>query len=139
MSGENDRVKWRGIQPVDGIRGMWPARNATRVNESGYQAGVGTLIIYTVPANKLLFMTSMFLCSRITVVANTAIKGFIRDEGDVETFRFINHYFAGKDEQTSGMQYIPAVEAQAGYDICVSCEHANAGARLILSGWLEDQ
>ena len=138
MSGESNQVLWRGVRPVEGIRGVWPARNSTRVYESAFQEGVGTTIVYTVGAGKILFLASMFMCSRLTSNTLQAIKGIVRDAGDTETARLINQNFAFAGHQTSGMAYSPAVEALAGYDVCVICEHADATGRLIIAGWLED-
>lgn len=138
MSGETDQVKWRGVRPVEGIRGIWPARNATRVNASDWQDGAGTKVVYTVPAGKILFLSSMFLCSRYTGATQPAIHAYVRDDDDEMQQRLVSHYFAGAGFQTSGMWYMPAQEAQAGWDVCIQVSSADAAGRLIVAGWLED-
>lgn len=138
MGGETDKVRWRGIQPVYGIRGIWPAVDSVRVNATGAQADTGTTIVYTVGANKRLFISSMFMVSRNVVVQTVGMMAFVRNVGDVEVARLCSNYFVIIGQQTSPMQFIPAVEAEAGYDVCVSSDKDDSAVRLIIGGWLED-
>lgn len=138
MAGETDQVRWRGVQPVAGISGLWPAIGAQRVNATDAQSGVGTTIVYTVPANKLLFITSMFMVSRNAIVQQCGMHAFIRNVADAEVARLCSNYFETAGQQTSPMQYFPAQEAAAGFDVCVSGDKNNSAVRLIIGGWLED-
>jgi len=138
MGGEHDQQRWRGIQPVHGIRGLWPAIDSERVNATAAQSGAGTTIVYTVPANKILFIASMFMVSRNAIVQQCGMHAFIRNVADAEVARLCSNYFETAGQQTSPMQYFPAQEAAAGFDVCVLGDKASSAVRLIFGGWLED-
>lgn len=138
MAGETDKVLWRGVRPILGIRGIWPDVDATRVNETAAQANIGITIVYTVPASKILFLSSMFLVSRNDAEQVASIHALVRDGNDDEVYRIVSAYYNQKTQQASAMQYTPALEAETGWDVVVSVEHDDAVGRLIISGWLED-
>lgn len=111
--------------------------NATRVNQRNYVNGVDTAIIYTVPANKILYITSAWLA--ITESADAAGLGmiFIRDASDgAVAYLFIQRYNKAGQVSMSN-QYWPAIEAAAAWDVCVNATHANLAAEAGFSGWLE--
>jgi len=138
MGQEPDQIRWRGVQPVAGIRGVWPAIDAERVNESGYTSNANTTIIYTVPASKKLFIDGDLMTSLLTAVATVSGKMGVRDAGDVLVYWMQYHYYAAAGQTTVAMPHVPAIEAEAGYDVFVTSGHANMSVRGTIFGWLED-
>lgn len=138
MSGEADQVLWRGVRPVEGIRGVWPARNAVRVNKRGSQVSVGTAIVYTVPAGKILFISSSVFTTRMSAVAGAGANMAVRDTDDVTDYYMVDHKYGSIYQQTTSQYYLPALEAAAGYDVTVFNSHAALQTAGIFCGWLED-
>lgn len=139
MSGEQDQTRWRGVQPVDGIRGVWPERNAERVGSNQLQAGVGVINVYTVSSGKRLFLTSAFLSSLVSVDVDARATLAVRDGSDAFQYYVLYHGFVLAGQQTSGMNYFPALEVEADWDVYVELNHASMVARGIIHGWLEDE
>ncbi len=138
MSGEPDQVLWRGVRPVEGIRGVWPARNSPRIAKTGSQGGGGITLVYTVPTGKLLFISTCFLTSRLS--ADGAHWGAlrIRDDEDAELVVLIFHWYNIAGQLATQVPYLPAYEVPAGYDVYVESSHGNLGCYGVFNGWLED-
>jgi len=137
MSGEADQVKWRGVRPIDGIRGIWPEQNATRINKSEDQTGIGTTIIYTVPAGQKLYISTAGLCSTQTVNEMGCGILEVRNEADVLQYYLVGHYYDFAGQFTNFVNHFPACEAQAGWDVTVRSYNAAMRARGFIYGWLE--
>ncbi len=138
MSDESDRVRWRGIRPVDGIEGIWPARNAVRIYKSKGLIGIGTEIIYTVPGSTKLFISASHLASRYSIDGLAFSTMLVRDGSD-DLIDYLNrHYYAIKGHQVSDWNHFPAYEVPAGYDICLYSGEADHVSYAFISGWLED-
>ena len=138
MGGEPNQVLWRGVQPVAGIRGVWPARNSLRVNERASQEGIGSVIVYTVPSGKILFVSSLFCASRLAVDGSEYAIFAIRDTSDVTQIVLVYHYYDLKDQLVSSSQFTPALEALAGWDVYLESFDANLDVIGGFFGWLED-
>lgn len=138
MSGEADQVKWRGVRPVSGIRGIWPDVDAVRAHGRAYQAGIGTNIVYTVPSGKILFISTYFFASRLSV--DGSYNGFIgaRDTDDVVQFIMIYHFYDFKGQIATTAPFTPALEALAGWDVIVQSYNVNLDVNGGFFGWLED-
>lgn len=138
MAGETNEVNWRGVRPVSGIRGVWPARNSQRAITGGYQAGVGVTIIYTVPVGKLLFIASAYASSRNSAAAVAAGFSFVRNAADVYAYPLLYHYYTVAGQLSDSASFLPALEVPAGYDVVVQVTAAGIDARCNIFGWLED-
>ncbi len=138
MSGESNQVVWRGVRPVEGIRGIWPARNAVRINEDAEAVGVSSITIYTVPANKILFISTVDMASIQSSIAAVSVRLNVFNELAAFSYRIKYHYFEAVGQQVSSSRYVPALEAAAGYTIRIFSAHADGQAAACLHGWLED-
>lgn len=138
MSGEADQVLWRGVRPVEGIRGVWPARNVVRVSASNFQAGSGITIIYTVPVGKKLFMSGSSLHSLSTADGQKVGRMGVRESDDTFRFWVLYHYFIIKAAYNTTLYLSPALEVEAGEDVYVESNDAIVTARGTFHGWLED-
>lgn len=139
MSGETDRIRWRGVQPIAGIQGIWPAENATRINKTEVQSGTGTKILYTVTANKKLFISSMNLTSRNEVDQQCNFMVSVRNDEDVLQYRIMLQYYQIAGQLTIPMTFRPALEAQAGWDVVIEVDTDNLVGRALMFGWEEDE
>jgi len=138
MPGEPNEVNWRGVRPVSGIRGVWPARNSVRVNATGSLGAAGITIIYTVPVGKILFTSSVWLTSFRTIQRNDNAYLYVRNVADVEQYRMLQHGWAATGQQSSNLMFRPAVEASAGWDVCITISFDDGYVRAGIHGWLED-
>ena len=138
MPGEPNEVNWRGVRPVSGIRGVWPARNSVRVYEEGYQSSRGTAIVYTVPANKKLFISGHLLSSLEETGAFATMRMGVRNSDDALMYWMQYQYYDIPGQQTTPMAHQPALEAEAGYDVFVQSSHTYVSGRGLIFGWLED-
>lgn len=138
MSGETDRVKWRGVRPVEGVSGIWPERNATRVAEQAQQAGIGVSIIYTVPANKKLFISNVGLSSSLSTDQETLSYVGVQNGVDELQYYLLFQDFKLKGQTSNFVSYFPALEAEAAWDVIVKGFHNNLAARGFCFGWLEN-
>ena len=111
--------------------------DATRITETNGANGAETAIIYTVPASKILFISSIWMASRESVAAAGYCKIFTRTAADVTDKNLIYHYYDLAGHQVSSLPYFPAIEIPALYDVCVLSFHANIDALAGFSGWLE--
>ena len=138
MSGESNQVLWRGVRPVEGIRGVWPARNATRIAKEATQVGVGNAIVYTVPASKIFFMTSAGLSCYNSAGGGQSTGLGIRNGADVHQYYLVFHYFSAQSQHSGARPLFPAIEVPATYDVYVISSSANITAMGSALGWLED-
>lgn len=138
MAGEENQVKWRGVQPVSGIRGIWPSIDALRISKGAFRVGAGTTIVYTVPASKLLFISCASLTSRLTAVVACYTWAITRDVLDATDVHLLSAYFSIVDSKTVTLHYKPAIEVPAGYDVVIYVSNANLSTRVGIFGWLED-
>lgn len=139
MSGEPNQVLWRGVQPVSGIQGIWPAIDSVRVNESASRGGAGDVIIYTVPANKKLFISTINLSSRNNVVQDSTHHVSVRNDSDVEQYKIVYHLHSIVTSFASNHSFLVALEASAGWDVVLTQTLDDTAARAFLFGWLEDE
>ena len=139
MGGEPDEVRWRGVRPVEGIRGVWPERNAARVDKIKLQSSAGGTNFYTVPAGKILFIYQAFLNSRLTVAAATAGWMVIRTGGDVDVFTISYHLYTIEGQMGDNHNYSPAVAIPAGYKVRVYSSSNDLHLYASFHGWLEEE
>ena len=138
MSGETNQVRWRGVRPVAGIGGVWPAIGAVRVQEHDTQSGAGTKVVYTVPGNKKFFLSSAILASRLTVGAEVRANALVRDAGDAIKYYLGAHVYTQPGQMTTHSNFFPALELPAGWDVCLYVQAVNQYAWYDIFGWLED-
>ncbi len=138
MSGESNKTVWRGVRPVEGIRGIWPARDSLRLNIVAQVSGVDTLTIYTVPAGKIGFISAVDVTSRLSSVAQTYLRVFVLDDEAALAYRVMFHYYDAIGQQTTPHQYSPALEGAAGYVWKIFTAHADLDATVVIHGWEED-
>lgn len=139
MSGETNEVLWRGVRPVAGIRGVWPDVDAERIDKVGGQNGLGTTILYTVPAGKKLFISSAFISSTLSSSLEAHTNFFVRDAAQATKFYFYQLKYKYQGQQASGMSYTPALEALEDWEVCLYGSNAAIKATGIFHGWLEDE
>lgn len=138
MPGEENQVKWRGVQPVDGIRGVWPGRNATRLLKRGQRQGAGQAIIYEVPVDMLLFISSLDQTTRLSLDGErTAYVGVRNAGGALQSYLGL-FYFDIKGQQSLYRTYVPAIEVPAEWDIVINNDAVGTDTSAAIYGWLED-
>jgi len=137
MSGEADQVKWRGVRPIEGIRGIWPDQNATRINKSEALVGAGSQIIYTVPAGKKLFVSTAALCTVLGI--NVLSGGWLeaRDAADVRQYFMMSHALNIAGHMADFVSYLPALELEDGWDVALWTYGGGVEVRGYIFGWLE--
>lgn len=133
----DNELNWRGVRPVPGINGIWPAPDSIRLTLTGTQDGEGSSVIATVPANYKLYISSLFLASRnANAGANLGYIG-VRDDEDAIQYLPVFHLYDLAGHQVSIPNYAPALEALEGWDIYVYSSHADLEAYASVFGWLE--
>lgn len=120
------------------VRGIWPSYSAERINKSDFQAGVGINIVYTVPANKKLYIGSASLSGYESADGTSNCRLGLRSELDAWRAWLVYIYFTKAGQMTVPMKFAPALEALAGWDVFVESSFANIGCRGQIHGWLED-
>ncbi len=138
MSGENDQVLWRGVRPVEGISGVWPARNATRLNKWALQSGAATKTIYTVAAGKTAFVTAGTFTSRLSAVGSQRGYMALLNDSSVLQYLIVQHLYETAGQLETPLSFMPALEAAAGWEIVITSLHADLDVFGSLFGWLED-
>lgn len=126
------------VTQYTGVKGIWPVANAVLVNASAFQGGVGAAIIYTVPANKKLYLGSLSLAARENADADSYVVIAVRNAEDVYQFNLVVIYFVIAGQLAIPQSYTPAIAVEAGFDVYVSSAHANINGRGTIHGWLED-
>lgn len=138
MPGETDQVRWRGVRPVAGIRGVWPAIDAVRIWETGYYEGTGVAVVYTVPPGKKLFLSTAFLDTSSSIEPGGSGRLLVRDGDDVLVNRFYTHMYDTGGYMANGISFLPAIEVEAGWDVCVEASSSRMRSWGCITGWLED-
>lgn len=138
MSGEANEVNWRGVQPVSGIRGVWPARNSVRVNESCEVNAAGEVITYTVPAGKILFISTAQMSTRLSADGSYWSHMSVRNVLDVHQYSIFNLVYDIKGQQFGFGTFLPALEVEAGWDVYAASGNDLLDIRANVFGWLED-
>lgn len=137
MAGEPNQVLWRGVQPVSGIRGVWPAIDSERARGVEQALGASIATLYTVPAGKKLFIASSQLSSRESVAAASACFLDVANDSAVFQYYLDYHMYDIAGQLVTFRSYSPAEEALAGWVVRVYSDHANIDATGIFNGWLE--
>ena len=138
MSGEANQVRWRGVRQIVGVDGVWPSANAVRVNATAVQAEGGIVTVYTVPADKKLFIASAFLGSRMSADGSAWSSLRLRDSGDNELYWIYVQLMDKAGQMATSQAFFPALEAAAGDYVYLHVPTAPIDARGIIHGWLED-
>ncbi len=138
MSGEPDQVLWRGVRPVDGIRGVWPARNSTRINKSGRQTTGNVLVLYVVPAGKKLFIASSILSCWSDTTSNVRGSLEVTDTALAVLYDIAYILFTDPGMFAVTQQFSPALEAAATDEVRINPSSAGVETFGAIFGWLED-
>ena len=138
MGGEANEILWRGVRPIEGIRGVWPERNTTRLHAEASRQGTAAAIVYTVPSGKRAFITTSIFTSRLAVAGSQNARLGIRDGSDVHSYWIMNHYYDTEGQQTTAATFMPALEIEADYDVYILNGVADLDSATVLHGWLED-
>lgn len=138
MGGEPDQVRWRGIRPVEGISGIWPARNATRIYVDASRDTLGLTVVYTVPATKKMYLSNLCFASRLTAAANVSTQCYLVNASAGTICRPVYHYYTLQDQMVTQQLFFPALELAVGFQIRIYNEAANILAHAMAQGWLED-
>ena len=138
MAGEANRVMWRGVRPISGIRGVWPDVDAERIDKVTSQDGLGVTVFYTVPVGKKLFVTTAFISSTMSSGVNAHTNFFVRNAAQVTQFYFYQLKYILAGQQASGMIFSPGLEALEDWEVCLYASHASMKVTGIFHGWLED-
>ncbi len=139
MPGEPNQVLWRGVRPVEGIRGVWPARNATRVSAFGEAAGDTTISIYTVPAGKILFISSCQLSTRLSATESKYAMIYSRTEVDTTHIRIFRQNVRIPGTVSNQLGFFPALQLGPGYELLIVSNSNSIEAYGVAHGWLEDE
>lgn len=126
------------VRPAAGIKGIWAPEGSVRVNEAVQSIGEGGAGVYTVPANKILFIATAGLTTSLST-DQVSVGGLqVRDEGDALAYSIMLSIFAKAGQAGIFSRFSPALEVEAGWDVFVSGSHADMVARALFFGWLED-
>lgn len=129
----------KALVTLAGLRGIIPNPiTTTRIYKWANALGDQTTIIYTVPMGKVLFITTASLASRESAAAVSACNISVRNDSDVDQYTLLAHFYDIAGHQVNGLNFIPALELAANWDVYIVSGHANIDARGIIHGWLED-
>ncbi len=126
------------VAQQSGVSGIWPAPNSLRVQGNGVQSTSGTQIIYTVPANKKLYIYHAQTTIRTDADADVNGKMGVRDETDTFQYYVSFMYMIIKGQISIAQSFSPALEADAAWDVYLNTTHAQVAIRGLILGWLED-
>lgn len=132
------QLQWRGVQPLGGINGVWPDRNAVRVNESALQEGEGLTVIYEVPAEKKLYIGNSGLHARLDRIESAYARMYVRNAEEVTQYFIAYLLFDTMGQSNCHDQFKVALEAEAGWEVIISSGSDNVDANGFIFGWLED-
>ncbi len=138
MDGEQDKTRWRGVRPVYGISGVWPAIGSVRVFASQSQLILGETEFYTVSAGKRFYISGISLSVRQSVVQSG--KGYIRIRNAADVSQYSPMYIG---METAGQialaqPFFPAIELPELWDVTIKTDIANLAATAMVFGWVED-
>lgn len=139
MGGEANQLLWRGIRQIEGVRGVWPARNSTRFHNNTGRSIAGVSLVYTVPTGKILFLSTIGCSSRLSAAANVFCYIYINDAGASTIVRPIVHNYTVAGQMAESKYYCPAIEAPAGGTVRLYNSAANLHIEGLFSGWIEDE
>ncbi len=139
MPGEENQVLWRGVRQVSGVRGIWPARNAERINKNQTRSTSGLSSIYQVPAGKRLFISTATLFSMNQTIQSTYSYLYVRNAAAVTQYMITIHYHEVVENFDTSPQYLPALEAEAGWGVYINNNTNNLKCRGFIFGWIEDE
>lgn len=135
---QGDETKLKATVTQDSRNtGVWPAAGAARVTEHADQDGVGSPVLYTVPAGKTLFLANVAMSTRLSAANNVGAILYVRDAGDVTVYFLRYHHYATAGQLATAQAFSPALEIAAGYDIVLTVGNANLRAWAFIAGWLE--
>jgi len=126
---EPNQVQWLGVRP---------AHNGVQIFEHGGQIGAGTNTLYTVPVDKILFVTFAQIGSRL--VADQDCKAYLSvDPREVGALRrVLDHYYDKAGHQATSGTFNPPIEIEAGGTVKINSDHADLDVRGSFHGFLED-
>jgi hypothetical protein len=137
MSDLPNQVLWRKAFIGD-LRGFYPKpETATRIDKYATNAGNATVILYTVPANKLLFVSSAWLAARAAAGSSGVLYFGIRNAADVLVVYILTIILHVITQGQLANQYKPGIEVPAGYDVFTLSTNAALACEAGFSGWLE--
>jgi len=111
--------------------------NATRVNVGDIALGSASTTIYTVPANKLFFLTNVTLQSRESAAAAGEADVAVYNGSSVLQYYIQRQFYDVAGHRDLSQQFIPALELPAGWYVVVTNNHANIDSAAFITGWLE--
>lgn len=138
MTNTPDGITSQPIHLDSGIKGIWPPEGSTRVNASNVQSGVGNAIVYTVPANKALYIGSASMTASESADAASQCWMGVRNAVDAFQYWMEIIYLVKAGQMVLPMRYQPALELETGWDVFVKADHENIACRGTIHGWLED-
>jgi len=138
MPGEENQFKWRGVRPVSGIRGIWPAIDSVRVNKNVTRSTSGLSIIYNVPANKKLFIAAASLFTMNQIIQSTYSYMHVRNAAHTTEYMMMIHYHEIVHNFNTHFQFSPALEAEADWDVLIVNNNNDVKTRGFMFGWIED-
>lgn len=122
MTGETNEVTWRGVRPVAGIDGVWPGRDAVRVHANAANEAEGTVVVYTVPAGKKMYLSNLVLSGFQSDEEKASARVTVRNDSDVEQYYAAELRFEEAGQLVVSCHFVPALEAEAGWDIVLTNE-----------------
>ena len=124
---EPNRARWVGVRPAHDGAEVYNKADATNA----------TVVVYTVPAGKVLHLTSLHVCSRATLAAGEVIVD-IRNAAHVIQVSPFDHYYAAVGQMSDDISFWPPMELPAGWEIAVRSTNANSWGCLFVRGWIEN-
>lgn len=122
MSGETDQVKWRGVQPAAGVDGVWPSIDATRARARGENENEGSVVVYTVPAGKKLYLSSVILNAYQPAANKARTQVVVNNAADVLQFYVAEIGFSVVGQISCPLIFVPALELAAGWKVVLTNE-----------------
>ena len=107
------------------------------IDKYATNAGGATNIIYTVPENKILFISSAWVSARASAVSSGHFGIAIRNDEDDFTVYLLFIALNASSIMALSNQYRPAIQVPAGYDVYNYSEGASITGETGFSGWLE--
>lgn len=129
----------RALVTLAGLRGIIPNPiTASRIDIGGAVAMNQTTVLYTVPANKKLYIASAWISVANTSAGYGTFHLHTRDVGNAIDIYLMRGYTTDETFNMWSNQYRPGLETFAGYDVCIHSSNDYARVYGGISGWLED-
>lgn len=122
MGAAYNELSWRGVSPIPGIDGIWPARNSTRVNERAVNEAAGDVIVYTVPAGRKMYLSNLNMSAFLPENKESRARVTVRNEGDVLQYVAAEIRYGAAGQVALPCSFYPALELLAGWDIVLTNE-----------------